>query len=135
MNTASLFPMFLKLEGRNCLVLGAGSVGEQKIRSLLDCGAHIRVVAPSASAAVREWANEELLTWLERPYGSADLDGVFLVVAATSSVEVNHAIYHDARARGILCNECRRRPTALRLLLSRRRAPRTTSDRDFNGGS
>ena len=104
MNTASLFPMFLKLEGRNCLVLGAGSVGEQKIRSLLDCGAHIRVVAPSASAAVREWANEELLTWLERPYGSADLDGVFLVVAATSSVEVNHAIYHDARARGILCN-------------------------------
>src|SRR3981189_1000984 len=46
MNTAALFPMFLKLEGRNCLVLGAGSVGEQKIRSLLDCGARIRVVAP-----------------------------------------------------------------------------------------
>ncbi|HYK48297.1 MAG TPA: NAD(P)-dependent oxidoreductase, partial [Terriglobales bacterium] len=57
MNTASLFPMFLKLEGRKCLVLGAGSVGEQKIRSLLDCGAHLRVVAPFASALVREWAD------------------------------------------------------------------------------
>jgi precorrin-2 dehydrogenase/sirohydrochlorin ferrochelatase len=104
MNTASLFPMFLKLEGRNCLVLGAGSVGEQKIRSLLVCGAHLRVVAPSASAAVREWANGGALTWLQRPYESADLDGVFLVIAATSSVDVNHAIYRDAQARGILCN-------------------------------
>lgn len=104
MNTASLFPMFLKLEGRNCLVLGAGSVGEQKIRSLLDCGARIRVVAPFASAAVIEWANIGALTWLQREFESADLDGVFLVVAATSSVDVNHAIYHEAQTRGILCN-------------------------------
>ncbi|MFY9560664.1 MAG: bifunctional precorrin-2 dehydrogenase/sirohydrochlorin ferrochelatase [Terriglobales bacterium] len=104
MNTASLFPMFLKLEGRSCLVLGAGSVGEQKIRSLLDCGAKICVVAPSASPAVMEWANRGALTWLQRPFESADLDGVFLVVAATSSIEVNHAIYREAQARRILCN-------------------------------
>jgi precorrin-2 dehydrogenase/sirohydrochlorin ferrochelatase len=104
MNTASLFPMFLKLEGRNCLVLGAGCVGEQKIRSVLDCGGQLRVVAPSASAAVREWAERGALTWVQRPFESADLDGVFLVVAATSSVDVNHAIYREAQARGILCN-------------------------------
>lgn len=104
MNTASLFPMFLKLEGRNCLVLGAGSVGEQKIRSLLDCGARIRVVAPAASAAVREWANWGALTWLQRTFESADLDGMFLVVAATSDVEVNHTIYREAQDCGILCN-------------------------------
>jgi precorrin-2 dehydrogenase/sirohydrochlorin ferrochelatase len=103
-NTASLFPMFLKLEGRNCLVLGAGSVGEQKIRSLLDCGAHIRVVAPSASAGVQEWAQRGLLTWIQREFESADLDGAYLVIAATSDVEVNHAIYSEANARGILCN-------------------------------
>jgi precorrin-2 dehydrogenase / sirohydrochlorin ferrochelatase len=103
-NIASLFPMFLKLEGRNCLVLGAGSVGEQKIRSLLDCGAHLRVIAPAASVAVREWAQSGLLTWLQREFESSDLDGVYLVVAATSDVEVNHAIYLEARARGILCN-------------------------------
>jgi precorrin-2 dehydrogenase / sirohydrochlorin ferrochelatase len=103
-NAASLFPMFLKLEGRNCLVLGAGSVGEQKIRSLLDCGARIRVVAPFASAAVIEWANRGVLTWLQREFESADLDGIFLVIAATSSVDVNHEIYREAQARGILCN-------------------------------
>ncbi|MBI3646868.1 MAG: bifunctional precorrin-2 dehydrogenase/sirohydrochlorin ferrochelatase [Acidobacteriales bacterium] len=104
MNTASLFPMFLKLEGRNCLVTGAGSVGEQKIRSLLDCGANVRVVDPSASLAVREWANRGALVLLQRSFEPSDLDGAFLVVAATSSVEVNHAIYREAQARGILCN-------------------------------
>jgi precorrin-2 dehydrogenase/sirohydrochlorin ferrochelatase len=103
-NTASLFPMFLKLEGRNCLVLGAGSVGEQKIRSLLDCGAHLRVIAPTASASVQEWAQSGLLTWLQREFESSDLDGAYLVVAATSDVEVNHAIYAESKARGILCN-------------------------------
>ena len=104
MNTASLFPMFLKLEGRNCLVLGAGSVGEQKIRSLLDCGATIRVVAPFASAAVIEWANRGVLTWLQREFESPDLDGMFLVIAATSDVAVNHDIYRECQVRGILCN-------------------------------
>ena len=104
MNTASLFPMFLKLEGRNCLVLGAGGVGEQKIRSLLDCGAHLRVVAPFASALVREWADRGALTWVRREFEFADLDGVFLVVAATSDVDLNHAIYRECHAREILCN-------------------------------
>ncbi len=103
-SAASLFPMFLKLEGRNCLVLGAGSVGEQKIRSLLDCGAQLRVIAPAASAAVRQWAESGLLTWLSREFESGDLDGAYLVVAATSDVEVNHAIYREAQDRGILCN-------------------------------
>src|SRR5258708_2091340 len=103
-NTASLFPMFLKLEGRNCLVLGAGSVGEQKIRSLLDCGAELRVVAPAAAAAVQDWARSRRLTWVQREYQPSDLDRVYLVVAATSDVEVNHAIYREANAGGILCN-------------------------------
>jgi precorrin-2 dehydrogenase/sirohydrochlorin ferrochelatase len=104
MNAAPLFPMFLKLEGRNCLVLGAGSVGEQKLRGLIECGADVCVVAPSASAAVREWAERGVLTWLARKFESSDLDNVFLVVAATSSAEVNHEIYREAQARGILCN-------------------------------
>lgn len=103
-SAASLFPMFLKLEGRNCLVLGAGSVGEQKIRSLLSCGAHLRVIAPAASAAVQHWAQNGLLTWFQRDFETSDLDGVYLVIAATSNVDVNHTIYREANARGILCN-------------------------------
>jgi siroheme synthase-like protein len=102
--TRSLFPMFLKLEGRSCLVLGAGSVGEQKIRSLLDCGAHLRVVAPWATAAVKQWDHDGVVSWSARAFESSDLDGAYLVVAATSDMEVNHTIYREAQVRGILCN-------------------------------
>jgi precorrin-2 dehydrogenase/sirohydrochlorin ferrochelatase len=104
MSAAPLFPMFLKLDGRPCLVVGAGSIGEQKIRSLIDCGARVHVVAPSASAAVTEAASRGTLAWSQRDFTLSDLDGVFLVVAATSSVEVNHAIYRAAQEKGILCN-------------------------------
>jgi len=104
MGRSSLFPMFLKLEERNCLVLGAGSVGEQKVRSLLDCGARIRVVAPAATAVVQGWADAGLVTWSPRKFEASDLNGVYLVVAATDDANVNHAIYGQAQARGILCN-------------------------------
>ena len=104
MNAASLFPMFLKLEGRNCLVLGAGSVGEPKIRSLVEAGARVRVVAPEASPLVREWSEHSELTWTSKAYEPADLDGMFLVIAATSSRDVNHAIYRESQRRGVLCN-------------------------------
>jgi siroheme synthase-like protein len=96
--------MFLKLDGRACLVVGAGSVGEPKIRSLIDCGARVHVVAPLASAAVTEATSRGAVDWSQKEFEPSDLDGVFLVVAATSSIEVNHAIYRAAQERGILCN-------------------------------
>ncbi len=104
MSTAPLFPMFLKLAGRPCLVVGAGSIGEHKIRSLIDCGARVRVIAPSASPAVVEAATSGAIAWEQRRFESGDLKGVFLVVAATSAADVNHAIYQEAQQRGILCN-------------------------------
>ena len=58
----SLFPMFLKLEGRLCLVVGAGTIAEAKIESLLATDAAIRVVAPKATPRVREWARAAWLS-------------------------------------------------------------------------
>lgn len=104
MSSTPLFPMFLKLSGRACLVVGAGRLGEQKARGLIDSGANVRLVAPTATPAIVEAANRGSLLWLQRAYESRDLDGVFLVVAATSSSEVNHAIYEETQQRGILCN-------------------------------
>jgi precorrin-2 dehydrogenase/sirohydrochlorin ferrochelatase len=100
----TLFPMFMKLEGRSCLVVGAGTVGEPKINSLVTAGASVRVVALHATAAVAEWAQAGAITWEARAFNSADLDGTFLVIAATSSSDVNAAIFHQARQRNILCN-------------------------------
>jgi precorrin-2 dehydrogenase / sirohydrochlorin ferrochelatase len=100
----TLFPMFMKLEGRSCLVVGAGTIGEPKISSLIAAGASIRVVAPHATAAVAEWAQTRAITWEARTFNGADLDGTFMVIAATNSRDVNAVIFHEARERNILCN-------------------------------
>ena len=92
----SLFPMFLKLEGRQCLVVGAGKVGEPKIGGLLETGARIRVVALDATPAVREWARAGKIELELRHFQSDDLDGAFLAVVATSSRTLNERIYHEA---------------------------------------
>jgi precorrin-2 dehydrogenase/sirohydrochlorin ferrochelatase len=100
----SLFPMFLKLEGKRCLVVGAGNVGEPKIAGLLDTGAHIRVVALDASPSVREWARAGKIDLEIRHFESNDLDGAFLAVVATSSRILNERIYDEAQRRRVLCN-------------------------------
>jgi precorrin-2 dehydrogenase/sirohydrochlorin ferrochelatase len=99
-----LFPMFLKLAGRRCLVVGAGPVGESKIESLLLAGADVRVVALRATRAVRAWACAGKICWEPRGFRPADLDGVFLVVAATSSANLHERIWQEARRRRVLCN-------------------------------
>jgi precorrin-2 dehydrogenase/sirohydrochlorin ferrochelatase len=96
--------MFLKLEDRECLVVGAGAIGEPKIRSLLVAGAKVRVVALGARPAVAEWARLGVITWDARSFESNDVEGAVLVVAATSLREVNEAVFQAARSRGILCN-------------------------------
>jgi len=100
----NLFPIFLKLTGRRSLVVGGGSVGEGKIRSLMEAGAETVVVAPEVTGKVREWASTAKITWLARPFCAADLEGVFMVVGATSQPEINEQVFREARRRQILCN-------------------------------
>ena len=104
MKPGKLFPMFLKLSARPCLVVGAGAVAESKIASLLEAGGRARVVAPEATAQVRSWAQSNTIEWRQRPFQPDDLDGMFLVVAATSSTELHERIFDEATRRGVLCN-------------------------------
>ncbi len=100
----SLFPMFMKLAGKQCLVVGAGKVGEPKIGGLIDTGASIHVVAISASDQVREWASAGKIALELRAFSTGDLDGKFLAVVATASRSLNELIYREAQWRGVLCN-------------------------------
>jgi precorrin-2 dehydrogenase / sirohydrochlorin ferrochelatase len=104
MKSEKLFPMFLKLSGRPCLVVGAGTIAESKIASLLEAGARVRVVAPEATPQVRSWAQSNAIEWHRRPFQPDDLDGMFLIVAATSSTELHERIFAQATHRGVLCN-------------------------------
>ncbi|HEY0308985.1 MAG TPA: bifunctional precorrin-2 dehydrogenase/sirohydrochlorin ferrochelatase [Acidobacteriaceae bacterium] len=100
----SLFPIFLKLAGRPCVVVGAGNIAESKIRSLLDATARVTVIAPEALPAVAELAAAGEIVWARRAYRDGDLEGAFLAVAGTATPEVNRAVFAEARAKEILCN-------------------------------
>lgn len=104
MKSAKLFPMFLKIAGRPCLVVGAGAVAESKIASLVEAGAKVRVIAPEATEQVRSWAKTKSIEWQRRGFQPGDLAGMFLVVAATSSSELHEEIFKEARRRAVLCN-------------------------------
>jgi siroheme synthase-like protein len=90
----------LDLEGKSCLVVGGGTVALEKVRGLLDCGARVTVVAPEITDELRA-LDAELE---ERGYRASDLDGRFLVVAATSMASLNRRVHADAQAQSLLCN-------------------------------
>ena len=100
----SLQPIFLKLEGRPGLLVGAGNVALEKISSILKTGLRLRVVAPQAHPQIRQLALEGKLTLVERPFALTDLDGNFIVITATDAPAVNQAVYAGALERNILCN-------------------------------
>ena len=100
----SLFPIFLKLTARPCIVIGAGHLAESKIDSLLQAQAQVTVVAPRANPRVLELAEAGEIFYRERAYGAGDLAGFFLAVAATDDAAVNRAVFAEAQAADILVN-------------------------------
>lgn len=100
---ASLLPIFLKLDGREVLVVGGGEVAERKIASLLEAGARVRVVSPSAADAVSLLARDGRVEWRQRAFEEGDVDGAWLVFAATSDAEVQRRVAGAAAARRVFC--------------------------------
>jgi len=90
----------LDLASRSCLVVGGGSVALEKVHGLLECGARVTVVAPQIVDELRVLGVE----LVRRGYRTSDLDGRFLVVAATSTPSVNRRVFREADARSLLCN-------------------------------
>ena len=94
----------LKLTGRRCLVVGGGEIALEKVEGLLACDGDVTVVAPEAVEAVADLAREGSVRWERRAYEPADLEGSFLVIAATSDTDVNIGVYEDAERRAMLVN-------------------------------
>lgn len=99
-----LFPLFLRLEARRCLVVGAGEVAEPKIASLLETKGTVVVVAHHGTHRVEDWARDGKIQWRKRGFNDSDLDGCLLVIVATSSRELQQRIYRLAKQRCVLCN-------------------------------
>jgi len=95
-------PVGLSVEGRDCLVVGGGSIGERKVQNLLKAGASVRIVSPTVTAGLRELADRGEVTLVEGPFRVEQLGDAFLVVAATDSEELNASITGWAAEKGIL---------------------------------
>lgn len=98
------YPVFLKLSGKQCIVVGAGKVAERKVNALLDADADILVIAPSATGHIEKMAESGRIVWSKRAYVSGDLDSAFLVIAATNHRQTNSRIWREATRREILVN-------------------------------
>src|SRR5690348_6483036 len=100
----SLLPIFVKLRDRLVLVVGGGPIAEGKIEALFAAEARVRVVAPEVTPAIAQWSTHGRVEWYAKPFAPADLDGAYLVIAATSAPGVNEAVFREADARRLLCN-------------------------------
>ena len=101
----NVYPLGVNLQGRRCVVVGAGAVAERRIRALHACGAAIRVVAPQATQGLQQMAADGQIIWTRSLYAAAHLENAFLVVAATDLPDVNAAIVRDADQQN--CLVCR----------------------------
>jgi precorrin-2 dehydrogenase/sirohydrochlorin ferrochelatase len=94
----------LRLKGRSCLVVGGGEIGLEKVEGLLACDGDVTVVAPEVESALRALAHEGSIRWEQREYRAEDLEGRFMVIAATNDSEVNIRVFDDAERRAMLVN-------------------------------
>ncbi|MBN1530576.1 MAG: bifunctional precorrin-2 dehydrogenase/sirohydrochlorin ferrochelatase [Thermoleophilaceae bacterium] len=94
----------LRLTGRRCLVVGGGDVGLEKVEGLLACDGDVTLVSPEAVPELEELAAEGSIGWDRREYRPEDLEGTFIVIAATGDTDVNIRVFEDAERRAMLVN-------------------------------
>jgi len=98
------YPAILLLEGRLAVVVGGGRVAERKVRTLIDAGAKVRVVADEVTPGIRARAGGGEIELVDRRYERGDLAGAAAVVAATDDAEVNRGVFAEATEEGIPVN-------------------------------
>lgn len=98
------YPITLVEPELRAIVIGGGAVAARKVRGLLAAGAHVTVIAPQLDAELDALARAGQIAVLRRAYQTDDLRDARLVIAATDDVQVNQAVYAEARARGVLVN-------------------------------
>ncbi len=100
------YPIFLKVKNRNCLLVGAGSVGVRKLKSILECGPKQVTVLDTAAPGdeLLEISRDARVNFEQRPFNDADLNDVFIAFACTSNTKVNRRMADLCAEKNILCN-------------------------------
>lgn len=98
------YPVYLNLNGRKCVVVGGGRIALRKVKALLEHGAEITVISPDLCLELLQLAGSGKIHALKREYGTGDLEGAFVAIAATDSREIHRQIVAEARKQAVLVN-------------------------------
>jgi siroheme synthase-like protein len=104
MEQPQFFPVSLNVQGKTCLVVGGGPVAEKRARSLLSCGAVVRLVSPDVTPWLAAAAEAGTLVWQHEPFRPEHVEGALVVCVATSERQTNAEIYHVAQQQRCLVN-------------------------------
>ena len=85
-----IYPAMLSLTNKQCILIGGGPVALRKVKTLLDAGANVTVIAPSFVPEIEKL--REKISLIKRNFKAEDLQGAFLVIAATDNFEINREI-------------------------------------------
>lgn len=101
-----VFPLFVSVENKKILVVGAGKIAARRIKALLPFEADLVIVAPEIRQECCFCAEEKRVHVIHREYQSQDIEGAFLVLACSNRADVNEQVCADAKKLGILVNRC-----------------------------
>lgn len=101
---ARYYPAFIDVRGRTCVVIGGGALGEEKVIKLLECDAHVVVIAPDVTPVVEKLASDGKVNWVVRQYQPGDLAQAFIAIASTDNAQLDQQIYDEAEERNVLLN-------------------------------
>jgi len=99
-----LYPIFLKLKNRKCLVIGGGPVAERKVKDLIGAGGDVTVISPDLTRGLNNLASRGKISCERRKYRQGDLGGFFLVIVSTNSKKANRRAYIEAEKQKVLIN-------------------------------
>lgn len=98
------FPINLDIANRRCVVVGGGKVAERKVKSLLKCNGEVVVISPELTEKLAALHSRNSISWQNRNYIMGDLDGAFMVIAATDDEDTQAQVFTDAQEKNLLVN-------------------------------
>jgi precorrin-2 dehydrogenase / sirohydrochlorin ferrochelatase len=88
-NVMTTYPLHIKLQGKEAVVIGGGKIAERKITALLHAGAHITVVSPTLTESLEKLVHENVLSWKKMVFQPSHVQSAFIVIAASNNKKVN----------------------------------------------
>lgn len=98
------FPMFFDVTGKKAVIVGAGTIAARRAETLADFGMDIHVVAPGGAEKMEALERDGRICWEQKCFEPADLNGAYMVLAATNDSKLNDQIVQECCARKILVN-------------------------------